>query len=96
MPDDEVVEVEVARLQGLVEALNDAATSLDAAGGSIPAVPDAGDSTAMIAEGLASLTETLGAFTAAFEASGAGVSDSARDYDAAEVANSGSFQAVVD
>lgn len=90
------MEVEVARLPGLAGALNDAAAALDVAGGSVPPVPDAGDSTAVIADGLASLTETLGAFTAAIEASGAGVGDSAQEYEAVETANTGSFEAVVE
>lgn len=88
------MEVEVVCLPGLAAALNDAAAALDSAGGSVPPMPDAGDSTAVIAAGLASLTETLGAFTAAVQASGVGVSDSTREYDAVETANSGSFEVV--
>lgn len=91
MPEGEGMEVQVASLPGLAGALNDAAAALDVAGAGVPAVPDAGNSTAVIADGLASLTETIGAFTAAIETSGAGFSDSATDYDAVETNNSGSF-----
>lgn len=84
--------IDLASVPRLVDPLVEGAGALDAAGAGAPPVPDAGGSTAVVADALAGMSEAIGGLVAALGATADGVGACGGAYGEAESANCAAFE----